>query len=170
MSLNVYSDFLKKTGTELATGLTGLGYTPLTVKVAVWKPRALPVFEKFYVQVAPPLSNLWTERRISTKEVQYVLRANIFLLVKNYDEELSLHGDDSTAPDLGIFQLISDVKNLLRATNLNGLLSRTYNETVGDVAFESGAASGFDVGSRDWVHRALVPYTGETEPFCFPPS
>ena len=170
MSTNVYSLFIKRTTQYLPTGLTGLGYDPLVVTDGIWKPNAVPVFDKFYVQVAPPLSNLWTERRISTKEVQYVLRANIFLLVKNYDDELSLHGDDATAPDLGIFQLISDVKNLLRATNLSGLLSRTYNETVGDVGFESGAAPGFEVGPRDWVHRAVVPYTAETEPFCFPLS
>lgn len=166
--MNVYSQLLAALPTYLQAGLTTLGYDPLMVQTGVWNVRALPVFERFLVWIAPPISNFWTERRISTKEVQYVLRADIFLLVKNYDEELSLHGAD--APDLGVFQLTSDVKDLLRATNLGGLLSRTYNETVGDVPFETGAVPGFDTGPRNWVHRVKVPYVAETEPFCFPPS
>jgi len=94
--VNVYARLLTDLPPYLQTGLSALGYTPLVTASGVWKPRALPVFEKFYVQVAPPLSNLWTERRISVKEKQYVLRANIFLLVKNYDQELSLLGDETT--------------------------------------------------------------------------
>lgn len=166
--MNVYTQMTARLVEYLTTGLAALSYAPLTVQSGVWKPRTLPEFDKFLVQVAPPTNNVWTERRISVKEVQYVLRADVFLLVKNYGEELSLYGD--TAPDLGLFQLVSDVKDLLRATDLDGLLSRTYDETTGEVAFESGAASGFETGPRTWVHRARVPYTAQTEPFCFPPS
>lgn len=166
--MNVYTDMTEALVSELTTGLAGLSYAPLTVRSGVWRPRTLPEFDKFLVHIAPPLSNVWTERRISTKEVQYVLRADIYLLVKNYGEELSVFGD--TAPDLGVFQFVSDVKNLLRATDLSGLLSRTYRETEGDVAFDGGAADGFETGPRSWVHRARVPYTAECEPFCYPPS
>lgn len=168
MSANVYSQMVEALQPYLTTGLGALGYSPLVVQFGVWKPRALPAFERYLVHIAPPLNDVWTERRISTKEVQYVLRADVYLLVKNYSEEMSLLGAD--APDLGVFQLIADVKDLLRATNLGGLLSRTYDETVGNVAFDSGAAQGFETGPRSWVHRARVPYTAETEPFCWPPS
>jgi hypothetical protein len=163
--MNVYTQLTTQVVSELTTGLASLGYAPLSVLQGVWKPQALPEFDKYLVYVAPPLNNVWTERRISTKEVQYVLRADIYLLVKNFSEELSVYGD--TAPSLGLFQLISDVKDLLRGTNLNGMLSRTYDETTGDVSLHS---AGFDTGPRSWVHRARVPYTAETEPFCFPPS
>ena len=166
--MNVYTLLTERLVEYLTTGLAALSYTPLTVQSGVWKPRTLSEFDKYLVHVAPPTNNLWTERRISVKEVQYVLRADIYLLVKNFSEATSLYGD--AAPDLGLFQLVSDTKDLLRATDLDGLLSRTYDETTGEVAFESGASAGFETGPRTWVHRARVPYTAQTEPFCFPPS
>ena len=151
---------------ELRDGLPSFGYTPLTVLAGTWKPNALPAFDRYCVWVAPPTMNVWTERRITAREIQYLLRADIFLLVQNFSEEDSLYG--TTAPSLGLFQMIADVKDLLRLTDLGGLLSRTYTETAGDVLFHTGAASGFDTGPRSWVHRARVPYVAETEPFCPP--
>jgi len=165
--MNVYTQLTEALVPYLHGGLAALHYDPLVVTAGVWKPRALPEFDRYYVQVAPPLSGLWTERRISIKETQYVLRADVFLLVKNYGEAQSLYGE--TEPDLGLFQLISDVKDLLRTTDLGGLVSLTGNETAGDTTFEAGAASGFETGPRTWVHRARVPYTASMEPFC-PPS
>jgi hypothetical protein len=138
------------------------------VRKGIWKPRNLSPFERYMAYVAPPLDNPWTERRISTREVAYILTAHVFLLVKSYDdgEELSVYGD--TAPDLGVFQFIHDVKVILRGTDLGGLLDRTHNETMGGTRFETGASEGFDTGGHGWVHRAMLTYTVQTAPFCPP--
>lgn len=164
--MNPYSDFSVRTQQQLATDLPGLGYTPLEVRKGIWKPVDLLPFERYLVFVAPPTSNPWTERRISTKELAFLLTAQIFLLVKNYDETLSVYGD--TPPNLGVFQLLNDVKNVLRATDLGGLVDRTYNETAGGSSFETGAAGGFDSQRHGWVHRAALTYTVQTQAFCFP--
>jgi hypothetical protein len=152
--------------TELTTALGLYGYTPLVVLKGIWKPRALAPFTRYAVFVAPPTTDPWTERFISSREVVYILRADIFLLVKNYNEEQSVYGD--TAPNLGVFQMIADVKAILRATDLSGLVERTYEETTGGSAFETGAAAGFDTGEYGWVHRAKVTYRAQMHGFCIP--
>ena len=164
--MNDYTTFTYRTVEVLAEQLPLRGWEPLDVRKGIWKPRTLTPFERYLVYVAPPLDNPWMERRISTKELAYILTANVFLLVKNYDEEQSVYGD--TAPALGVFQLINDVKAILRDTDLGRFLDRTYNETAGGSRFESGAADGFDTGGHGWVHRAMVTYTVQTAPFCPP--
>lgn len=164
--MNDYSTFTARTVTTLQDGLAPLGWTPLEVRRGIWKPRELTPFERYLVYIAPPLTNPWVERRISTKEMAYVLTAEVYLLVQNFDEVDSVFGE--TAPNLGVFQFINDVKGILRDTDLGGLLDRTYNETAGGSRFESGAASGFDTGGHGWVHRAMLTYTVQTTPFCPP--
>ncbi len=164
--MNAYTDFSTRTVEVLKTELPGRGYTDLDVRKGIWNPRTLEPFERYCVFVAPPTVNPWSERRISTKEVAYILIAEIYLLVKNFDEVASLYGD--TAPDLGVWQLFSDTKDILRATDLGGLLDRTYNETMGGSRFETGASGGFDTGGWGWVHRAMLAYTAQTTGFCFP--
>lgn len=164
--MNDYTTFSERTVETLATALPPVGWEPLDVRKGIWKPRNLAPFDRYLAFVAPPLSNPWVERRISTKEVAYILTAHVFLLVKNYNEVASVYGD--TAPELGVFQFISDVKDILRDTDLGGLLDRTYNETAGGTMFESGATDGFDTGGHGWVHRAMLTYTVQTVPFCPP--
>jgi len=164
--MNDYTTFTERTVEVLAEQLPLRGWDPLDVRKGIWKPRTLIPFERYLVFVAPPLDNPWMERLISTKELAYILTAHVFLLVKNYDEEQSVYGD--TAPALGVFQLINDVKAILRDTDLGRLLDRTHNETAGGSRFESGAADGFDTGGHGWVHRAMVTYTVQTAPFCPP--
>jgi hypothetical protein len=164
--MNDYTTFTVRTVETLAAMLPTYGWVPLDVRKGIWKPRTLLPFERYLAYVAPPLDNPWVERRISTKEMAYILTAHVFLLVKNYDEEQSIYG--TAAPGLGVFQFINDVKVTLRDTNLGGLLDRTFNETAGGSRFESGASDGFDTGGHGWVHRAMLTYTVQTAPFCPP--
>lgn len=165
--MNPYTTLSERLVTELTAGLTTAGYTPLEVNQGVWKPRALPEFDRYAVWVAPPLANPWDEMRVQTgKLVTYVLRAEIYLLVKNYNEAQSVYGD--TAPNLGVFQLIADTKAILRNTDLGGLVERTYRETEGGTTFESAASGGFDTGAHSWVHRARLVYSASMYPFCHP--
>lgn len=162
--MNDYTTMTTGLVSLLTTELGTLSYTPLVVQRRIWKPRDLPTFDRYMVIVAPPITNPWTERQIATREFAYILTADIFLLVKNYNEEQSVFGD--TAPNLGVFQMIADVKAILRATDLNGLVDRTFTETVGGSAFETGASGGMDTGEFAWVHRAKLQYTAQMHAFC----
>lgn len=164
--MNVYTDLSTRLVSTLQTELATLGYAPLDVRKGIWKPRQLAPFDRYLVFVAPPLTEPWREIRDSARNIIYVLRAELFLLVKNYDEDQSVYGD--TAPNFGVWQLVSDVKAVLRATDLNGLVDRTYRETEGGSAFESGATGGFDTGEHGWVHRAKLVYNANMHPFCYP--
>jgi hypothetical protein len=165
--MNPYTDLSNALVTELTTELTALSYAPLDVRKGIWKPRALAPFDRYLVFIAPPLSDPWREiRDEGPKLVTFVLRAEIFLLVKNYNEDQSVYGD--TAPDLGVFQLMGDVKTILRNTDLGGLVLRSYRETEGGSSFETGATGGFDTGEHGWVHRSKLVYTARTYPFCHP--
>ena len=163
---NPYSTMTERLVAYLPPALEALGYTGIEARRGIWKPGTLAPFTRYLVFVAPPISNPWDERRIATREVAFLLRAELFLLVKNYNEDQSVFGD--TAPNLGVFQLIKDVKDLLRQTDLSGLVDRTYKETESGSAFEAGAAGGFDSGSHEWVHRAKLVYSAQTHAFCHP--
>lgn len=164
---NPYSQLSERLVSVLQTDMTTLGWTPLETRKGIWKPGSLQPWERYLVYVAPPLQNPVTEVRDS-RLVYYVLRADVFLLVKNFseDEGLSVYGE--TLPDAGVFQMLFDAKTVLRATNLGGLVDRTYSETLGGSQFETGAATGFDTGTFGWVHRARIQYTAQTVPFCYP--
>lgn len=162
--MNPYSDFTIRLVAHLQSTLSPLGWTPLDVRKGIWKPGAMEAFERYLVHVAPPLSNPWEEFRFTLKQIGYRMTADIFLLVKNYDEEQSVYGAD--APAKGVFQMIGDVKDVLRVTDLEGLVDRTHNELLGPVNFESGAATGFDTGAHGWVHRARLTYKAQMYPFC----
>lgn len=164
---NPYTTMTARLRTELQAGLIAAGYVGAEARRGIWNPGTLTPWTRYLVFVAPPTGNPWEERRIITpRQVSFVLRAELFLLVKNYNEEQSVFGD--TAPNFGVFQMIHDVKGLLRNTDLNGLVDRTYRETEGGSAFETGAAVGFDAGTHGWVHRAKLVYTAYTQPFCHP--
>lgn len=163
--MNVYTNFSTATVAALTSGLTALGWTPLAVRKGVWAPRTLLEFDRYLVFVAPPSSNPWSERVIASREIAYTLTAQIYLLVKNYNEEQSVYGD--TAPNLGVFQMISDVKAVLRDTDLGGLIDRTYRETSGGSGFDAGAGSGFSTGDHAFVNRAVLTYTVQAKGFCF---
>ncbi|CAN5608099.1 hypothetical protein BH24ACT15_BH24ACT15_34860 [soil metagenome] len=164
--MNAYSTLTHRLTDYLQTELQSLGYAHAEARRGIWKPGALQPFERYLVFVAPATADPWSERRISTKEVAYVFRSEIFLLVKNYDDVHAIFGD--TAPDLGVFQLMHDVKALLRSTDLGGLLDRTYRETEGGSGFDTGAMTGFDSGTHGWVHRAKLVYVAQTHAFCHP--
>lgn len=163
--MNVYTDFSNATVTALASGLAPLGWTPLEVRKGIWNPRVLLEFDRYLVFVAPPSSNPWSERVIASREIAYTLTAQVYLLVKNYNEDQSVYGD--TAPNLGVFQLISDVKAVLRGTELGGLIDRTYRETSGGSGFDVGAGAGFSSGDHAFVNRAVLTYTVQAKGFCF---
>lgn len=162
--MNPYSDFTARLVAHLSASLPPLGWTPLDVRKGIWKPGAMEAFERYLVHVAPPLSNPWEEFRFTTKQLAYRMTADIFLLVKNYDEDKSVYGD--TAPQKGVFQMIGDVKDVLRGEDLGGLVDLKHDELIGPVTFESGAATGFDTGSHGWVHRARLTYRAMMQPFC----
>ena len=61
--MNPYSTMTERLVTTLQTDLAALGWTPLAVHRGIWKPRALPEFERYMVWVAPPPNNPWTEQR-----------------------------------------------------------------------------------------------------------
>jgi len=97
------------------------------------------------------------------------LRADLWLLVKNWHETDSLFG--TAAPDLGLMQLLWDVKELLRLSDLDGLIDRgnkTYDEPAGPVSFESSAVQAFDSGEKAFIHRVRLVYTARLNPFCHP--
>lgn len=162
------------TGT-LKTKLEQLtGYSTLVVYNTLFKPAALPEFTRYCIVVSPS-NRPWDEYRTGIRQIQYIHRLDIFLLVKRWDESGdSLYG--TTAGSLGLFQMIEDVKFLLRGTNLGGILDRTYDEAGGDqtkggpggIDFEELAAPGFDSAEYTFVHRARVPYLARMQAFCHP--
>lgn len=163
---NPYTEFSSGLVTVLQAGLSPL-YSGIATRKGIWKPRNLLPFDRYLVFVAPVLQDPVREVRVqSTKRVNEILKADIFLLVKNYDEEQSVYGD--TAPNLGVWQLYKDTKDILRNTDLNGLVERNYREVEGGSAFETGASGGFDSGGHGWVHRIRLTYTAYMFSFCHP--
>lgn len=161
-----YVDFVDATVSVLQTQLLP-SYANLETRKGVWDPRRLATFERYLVFVAIPLTDLEREVRVqASKLVNEIVKAEIYLLVKNYDEDKSLYG--KSAPDLGVIKLFDDAKDVLRNTDLGGLLERTYREIEGGTAFESGASGGFDTGKHEWVHRIRFTYTAMMQGFCHP--
>lgn len=165
------NDYSVMTG-QMVTELQVLSamYSNLVVKRQIFKPEQLPAFDRYAIIVSPPPSTIWQEERVATPELMNILKVDLFLLVKNYDETNSLFG--VIPPDLGLFQLISDVKELLRLTNLAGMLFKTYDEPAGPgsagVSFETGATLALDSAEYSFVHRAKLPFTGKIKAYCYP--
>jgi hypothetical protein len=160
---------------QLVTELSALtsSYAAVAVQRSLFRPAELPAFTRYAIIVTPN-SRVWEERRIAIAMIQYVVRLDLYLLVKNWDTSSdSLFG--TTAGSLGIFELIDDVKDLLRISTLNGLIDKTYDEPGGDSSEQGGGAvefqdtiQGFDSGEHAFVHRAKIPYVALTTPFCHP--
>lgn len=169
---NIVSSVTSQLTTELAAGLTS-DYAALAVQRSLFRPAELPAFTRYAIIITPN-PRLWEERREAIAKVQYVVRLDLYLLVKNWDTSSDpLFG--TTAGSLGLFELINDVKELLRISDLNGLLDKTYDEPGGDAsALGAGAVEfqetiqGFDSGEHAFVHRAKIPYIARTAPFCHP--
>lgn len=155
---------------ELAALATS--YTGLVVTRRRFDPRQLPTFDRYAI-VLSPSSRPWEEQRHGPGNVNYLFRVDVYLLVKDWgDSDASLFG--VAAGSRGLFQLVEDVKDLLRLSNLNGLLDKTYDEPGGDaralggggVEFGETAAPGFESGEFTFVWRVRIPYVARTVPFC----
>lgn len=171
MSVNRYSTLVSR----LATVLTGLtGYDGLAVLTQMFRPTRIPALAGNYGIVISPTKVPWEERRTAIREVQDLYRLDLFLLVRNFNESDSLFG--TTPGSLGLFQMISDVKVLLRGNDLDGLLDLTYDEVAGDssrqgagpVEIEEVASPGFDADEYTFVHRARLPFLGRMIPVIHP--
>lgn len=170
---NQYSTMVSRLNSELAAGLAA-SYAGLIVRSEVFRPARLPVFTRYCIVISPA-QQPWAERRVAAREVQYLFRADLYLLCKNWDESDSLFG--VTAGAKGLFEMIEDVKNLLRQSTLSGLLDKTYDEAGGDgqrlgpggVEFGEVIVPGFDAGEYAFVQRARIPYLGRMIPFCHLP-
>jgi hypothetical protein len=153
---NPVTDVANALVTELSTLISR--YSGLVVQKMVWNPGKLPAFTQYCIIVAPG-SEPWAERTLSVRTFQYKVRFELYLLIKNYDEVNSVFGD--TAPNLGIFELVNDVKNLLRISRLGGILAggfKSYEEPAGPLAFEYAASMGFDTSEHSHVRRARLHY------------
>lgn len=165
--MNATSTLIARLIPYLQSNLRSMGYTDLEVRAGIWNPRTLLPWDRYLIFLAIPTANPSNESRIqSSKLVTETLRTNVVLLVKNYDETNSVLGD--TAPNLGVFQMLKDAKTVLRDTDLDGLVERTYREVEGGTAFETGVSGGFESQAHGWVHRLSFIYTAAMFPFCHP--
>lgn len=166
MAANEYSQMVEGLVEVLSTLVAD--YTALDVRAKLFKPNDLPEFTRYLIIVSPPAAP-WGERRIGIPLIQYEMKADLYLLVKNFDESKSLFG--TVAGELGLFQLIGDVKTLLRLSDLGGLIdkgNKTYDEPAGPLNFEGSAVPAFDSDEKAFVHRARLVYTARLNPFCHP--
>lgn len=161
---NPYSSLLTALATELAT--LSSGYTGLAVVKKRFDPAALPAFDRYLIVVSPAENEPWTEKIIAVRHFQYVMNVDLFLLVKNFDDVNSLLGE--TTPNKGLFELVDDVKDLLRTTTLSGTLDKTYSEAAGPLHIEYAATAGFDSGEKAFVRRARLRYKAGLPSFCWP--
>lgn len=167
--MNVVSSITSRMVTEL--GALTTSYALLMVQRSLFRPASLPAFSRYAIIIAPSTRPL-EERRNAIANIQYVVRLDLFLLVKNWDlTDDPLFG--TTAGALGLFELVDDVKDLLRLSDLNGLLDKTYDEPGGDSNKQGAGAvefqdtiQGFDSGEHAFVHRARIPYVALSIPFC----
>jgi hypothetical protein len=174
MAANSYSLICAALAAELLTDLAP-SYSGLVVSKRHFKPDNLPENFTRYAIIVSPGGRPWDERRTAVREIQYIFRADLFLLVQNFDPDLSLFGTGlSEADPRGLFQMVSDVKDALRLSTLGGILDKTYDEPGGDpsknggggVEFQSLASPAFDTGNYPIVHRARIPFVARTMPFC----
>jgi hypothetical protein len=169
MSANLYTTMIATLASELAALSTD--YAGLVVSPMVFRQAAIPTFARYSIVIAPA-TRPWDEKRVGIRLVQYIFRADLYLLCKSWDPEKSLFG--TATGEKGIFELIKDVKDLLRMSTLGGLLDKTYDEPGGDamqlgaggVEFEEVAAGGFDSAEHTFIHRAKILYQGRMHPFC----
>lgn len=170
---NDYTTMTTRLVSELSSGLAA-SYSGVVVEARHWDPRKLPAFTRYAIIVAPDQTPV-EERRLAVNKVQYILRAQLYVLVKNWDEstfpEPALYG--TTAGSLGLFELVKDVKDLLRASDLSGLLDKTYDEAAGDSRSPGQGAGpvgygvpGFAADEHQMTYPARVPYIARTIPFC----
>lgn len=169
------SNVVSSVSAQLVTELSALttSYAGLTVQRSLFRPAQLPVLGRYAIIVTPN-PRVIEERRDAIATVQYLLRFDLYLLVKNWDESGdSLWG--TTAGSLGLFELIDDVKDLIRSSDLNGQLDKTYDEPGGDsnaqgagpVEFQD-TIQGFDSAEHAFVQRARIPLLLRTIRFCHP--
>lgn len=157
---------------ELTTGLTG-NYANLYVARGLFRPAALPTFDRYAIIVSPA-PRPWDERRVAVPKIQYTLRVDLYVLVKNWEQtDNPLFG--TAAGNRGLFELVNDIKVLLRLSNLSGLLDKTYDEPGGDPSAQGAGGMefqdtipGFDTAEHALVHRVRIPYQARMEPFCHP--
>lgn len=170
MAANEYSTMITRLVSELGSGLAA-SYAALTVQAGLFRPASFPEFTRYAVIVSPT-ARPWDEHRHSVGAIQYIFRADLTALVKNWDASSdSLFG--TTAGALGVFELAKDIKELLRVSDLSGLLDKTYDEPGGDsrrlgpggMEFED-LIQGFDSGEHAFVHRIRIPYLARTRSFC----
>ena len=156
--------------TELSAGLA-TDYSGVLVQRGLWRPASLPPFTRYAVIVVPN-TRPFDERRIAIRAIEYIIRVDLYVLVKAWDtSDDPLFG--TTAGSLGLFELIEAVKDLLRLSDLSGLLDKTYDEAGGDASRQGPGGvefqdviAGFDSGEHAFVHRARVPFLGRIKPFC----
>lgn len=161
---NDYTTLASSLVTKLLADL-GPTYVPnLKVEKRVFDPAKCPDFDKYCIIVSPPQANPWEERVVAVRQFQFIFRADLYLLVKNFNEVDSVFG--VTAPDFGIFQMVNDVKVLLRGHDFSDFLDATYSEPAGPLSIEYAATSGFDSGEHPFIRRAKLGYTARTKPFC----
>lgn len=166
MAANDYSRMVNGLETALLAGLPH--FVGLLIDKKIFKPNDLGDFPRYKIVISPN-GVPWEERRIGVPQIQYIMRADLWLLVKNWHETDSLFG--FVAPDLGLMQLVWDVKEVLRLSDLDGLIDRgnkTYDEPSGPLNFESGAVQAFDSAEKAFVHRVRLVYTARLNPFCHP--
>lgn len=160
---NQYTDLHTRVKAKLLAELTSQ-YTGIVIESRIWNEGKLPDFDRYAIILSPPQNDSWQEQVVSVRTTQYILAIDIYMLVKNYHDVLSWLGD--TSPNLGLFQMISDVKDILRSTNLNEFLDKTYTEPAGPLAIEYAASAGFDSGEHAFVRRARLRTVFKTPGRC----
>jgi hypothetical protein len=171
---NDYATLTERLVTELSSALAGT-YGGLVVERRNWDPARLPAFDRYAIIVSPDQRPV-TERRTAVASIQYLLRAHLYMLVRNWEDtfpEPALWG--TTAGELGLFELVKDVKDHLRLSDLGGLLDKTYDEAAGDAqspgqgggSVEYGTLiPGFTASEYALLYPARIPYLARTKSFC----
>jgi hypothetical protein len=171
MAANQYSAVTAQLVTELGA-LSG--YSSVVVSRRIFRPSSLPAFTRYCIIVSPA-PRPWDELRLGAGKIEYVFRVDLYLLVRRWEEtDNPLFG--TSAGNYGLFQMIEDVKTMLRLSTLGGLLDKTYDEPGGDstalgsggIEFQEIASPGFESDEFSFVHVAKVPYKARTVPFCHP--
>ena len=177
MAANSYSAVTARLVTELSAGLSGT-YSSIVVARKLWRTSSLPEFERYCIIVSPS-ARPWDEVRYGPGNAQYIFRVDLYLCVANWNAQSDLNPDSlwgTTAGSLGLFQMVEDVKTLLRLSDLSGLLDKTYDEPGGDsralgaggIEFGETASIGLESDEHQFVWRARIPYQARTVPFCHP--